>query len=54
LIKEELVPQGHAKDAASCNANLRPFNVAGVAAAPIVHANAEKFVDKKMMTTTAS
>ena len=44
-IEEELIPQGQAKDAAACNANLRPFDVAGVAAAPIVHANADKFVD---------
>ncbi len=26
LIKEELVPQGHAEDAAARNANLRPFD----------------------------
>ena len=32
-IEEELVPQGQAKDAAACNANLQQFNVAGVAAA---------------------
>jgi hypothetical protein len=44
-IEEELIPQGQAKDAAACNANLRPFDVSGVAAAPIVHANADKFVD---------
>jgi hypothetical protein len=48
LIKEELVPQGCAKDAAARNANLRPFKVAGVAAAPIVHANADKFIDYKI------
>ncbi len=29
----------------ACNANLRPLNLAGVAAAPIVHANADKFVN---------
>ena len=29
----------------ACNANLRPLNLAGVAAAPIVHANADKFID---------
>ncbi len=45
LIEEELVPQGRAKDAAAHNANLRPFDIAGVAAAPIIHANAVKFVD---------
>jgi hypothetical protein len=44
-IEEELVPQGRAKDAAACNADLGPFDIAGVAAAPIVHANADKFVD---------
>jgi hypothetical protein len=42
LIEEELVPQGQAKDAAARNANLQPFNVAGVVAAPIVHCNADK------------
>ncbi len=47
-IEEELVPQGHAEDAAACNANLQPFDVIGVAAAPIVHANADKFVDYKI------
>jgi hypothetical protein len=30
LIEEELVPQGQAKDAAACDANLQPFHVAGV------------------------
>ena len=45
MIEEELVPQGQAKDAAACIANLRPFNVAGVAAALIVHANVDKFFD---------
>jgi hypothetical protein len=45
LIKEKLVPQGRAEDAVACNANLRPFDVAGVAAVPIVHANADKFID---------
>jgi hypothetical protein len=47
-IEEELVPQGRAEDAAAPNANLRPFDVAGVAAAPIIHANADKFVDYKI------
>jgi hypothetical protein len=32
LIEEELVPQGRAKDATARNANLRPFDVTGVAA----------------------
>ncbi len=41
-IEEELVPQGQAKNAAACNANLQPFNIAGVAAAPIVHANGRR------------
>jgi hypothetical protein len=47
-IEEELVPQGHAKDAAACNANLRPFDITGVAAAPIVHANANEFLNYKI------
>ncbi len=38
-IEEELVPQG--EDAAARNANLRPFDVAGVVAAPIVHTNTD-------------
>jgi hypothetical protein len=41
-IKEKLVPQGQAKDAEACSSNIQPFNVAGVVAAPIVHANADK------------
>ncbi len=44
-IEEELVPQDRAEDAMARNANLRPFDVTGVAAAPIVHANADKFID---------
>ncbi len=47
-IKEELVTQGQAKDAAACNANLQPFNVAGVAAAPIVHANTDDLNDNEI------
>ncbi len=47
-IEEELVPQGQDEDAAACNANLQPFDVAGVAAAPIVHANADKLDDYKI------
>ena len=47
LIEEELVPQGRAKDAAACNANLQPFNVAGVVAALIIHANADKLDNYK-------
>jgi hypothetical protein len=47
-IEEELVPQGRAEDAAARNANLWPFDVAGVAAASIVHANADEFVDYKI------
>jgi hypothetical protein len=35
-IEEELVLQGHAKDAVACNANLEPLDVAGVAAAPSI------------------
>jgi len=41
-IEEELVPQGRAEDTAACNANLQPFDIAGVAAAPIIHANTDK------------
>jgi len=48
LIEEELVPQGQAKDAAARNANLQPFDVAGVVAAPIVHANADELDDYKI------
>ena len=44
-IDEELVPQGQAKDAAARNANLQPFDVTGVVAAPIVHANADELDD---------
>jgi hypothetical protein len=44
-IKEELVPQGQAEDAAACNANIQPFDVAGVVAAPIVHANVDELDD---------
>jgi hypothetical protein len=47
-IEEEIVPQGQAKDVAAHNANLRPFHVAGVAAASIVHTNADKLVDYKI------
>jgi hypothetical protein len=44
-IEEELVPQGQAEDAAARNANLQPFDVAGVVAAPTVHANADELDD---------
>ena len=44
----DLVSQGQVKDAAARNANLRLFDVAKVAAAPIVHANADEFVDYKI------
>jgi hypothetical protein len=47
-IEEELVPQGQAKDAVARNANLQLFDVAGVVAAPIVHANADKLNDYKI------
>jgi hypothetical protein len=47
-IEEELVPQGQAEDAAARNANLRPFDVAGVGAAPIVHTNVDKLDDYKI------
>jgi len=46
-IEEELVPQGRAEDAAACNANLQPFDVAGMEAAPITHANVDKLDDYK-------
>jgi hypothetical protein len=43
LIKEELIPQGHAKDDAARNANLESLDVAGVAASLlIVHTNTDK------------
>ena len=42
-IEEEFVPQGRAKDAVACNANLQPLDIAGVgAASPFVHANGDK------------
>ena len=44
----DLVSLGQAKDAAACNANLRLFDVAKVAAAPIIHTNADNFVDYKI------
>ena len=44
-IKEELFPQGQADDDAAHNANLRPFDVAGVVTAPIVHASADELDD---------
>ena len=44
-IEMELVPQGQAEDAAARNANIQPFDVAGVVAAPIVHANADELDD---------
>ncbi len=44
-IEEELVPQGGAEDAAARNANLQPFDVAGVVTASIVHANADELDD---------
>ena len=47
-IEVELVPQGQAKDAAARNANIQPFDVAGVVAVPIVHANADKLDDYKI------
>ena len=47
-IEEELVPQGRAKDATARNANLQPFDVTGVVAAPIVHTNADELGDYKI------
>ena len=46
-IEEELVPQGQAEDAVARNANLQPFDVAGVVAAPIVHANADELAERR-------
>ena len=48
LIEEELVPQGRAKNAAAHNANLQPFDVAGVVAAPSVHANVDELDNYKI------
>jgi hypothetical protein len=47
-IEEELAPQGQAEDAAARNTNLRLFDVTGVMAAPIVHANADKLDNYKI------
>ena len=48
LIKEELVPHGHAEDAAAHNANLQPLDVAGMGAAlPFVHTNVDNFDNNK-------
>ena len=44
-IEVELVPQGQAEDAAARNANIQPFDIAGVMAAPIIHANADELND---------
>jgi hypothetical protein len=53
-IEEELVLQGQAEDAAARNANLQPFDITGVGAASIVHANADKIDDYKLTMTAAS
>ena len=42
---EEDFTTSRQKDAAAHNANLQPFDVAGVVAAPIVHANADELDD---------
>jgi len=47
-IKEKLVPQGCAEDATARNANLHPFDVAGVTAVLIVHTNAVELDDYKI------
>jgi hypothetical protein len=39
LIEDKIEPQGRAEDAAACNSYIEPFDVAGVAAPTIVHAN---------------
>ena len=41
-MEEELIHQGRTKDAAALNATLEPFNVTGVEALSIIHANADK------------
>ncbi len=48
MIEEELVTQGQAEDAAAHNDNLQPFDVAGVVAAPTVHANADELDNYKI------
>ncbi len=48
-IEEELIPQGQAEDAAARNANLEPFDIAGVAAASLIlHANTDELDDYKI------
>ncbi len=42
LMEVEIEPQGRTKDIAVCNVNIEPFNVAGVDALTIVHANNDK------------
>ena len=43
LIKVELSPQAHTKDAVARNTNLQPLDIAAVGAAlSLVHANADK------------
>ena len=42
LIKDEIEPQGRVKDAAAQNTNIEPFDIAGVDAPTIVHANNDK------------
>ena len=47
-IEEELVPQSRAKDAAACNANLQPLDVAGVGAVlSFIHTNPDKLDNYK-------
>jgi hypothetical protein len=42
-IKEELAPQGHAKDAVACNTNLHLLDIDGVGAvSPFVHASVDE------------
>ncbi len=47
MIKEELIPQGSAKDAAALNSNHAPFDITGVEASSIVHANQDKIDNYK-------
>ncbi len=41
-IEDKIEPQDPAKDAAACNANLEPFNIAGGDAPTIIHAKKHK------------
>jgi len=51
-IEEELVPYGQAKDAAARNANLQPFNVAGVVAQHRSYTPTQTNLTTMKLTTT--